>query len=147
MSSEAKCVHFIGVGGVGMSGIARVASDLGMKVSGSDMKASRYTQQLEEAGIPVFEPRTLRDEDELSRLRDLAPDAICVAAYGKILPQEVLDIPEHGCLNVHASLLPKYRGAAPIERAILAGEREAGVCIMHMEAGTTASAGRAKSAT
>lgn len=88
-----------------------------------------------EAGIPVFEPRTLRDEDELARLRELAPDAVCVAAYGKILPQEVLDIPRYGCLNVHASLLPKYRGAAPIERAILAGEREAGVCIMRMEAG------------
>lgn len=87
------------------------------------------------AGIPVFEPRTLRDEDELARLRELAPDVVCVAAYGKILPQEVLDVPRYGCLNVHASLLPKYRGAAPIERAILAGDREAGVCIMRMEAG------------
>lgn len=87
------------------------------------------------AGIPVFEPRTLRDADETARLAALRPDAICVAAYGMILPQEVLDIPRYGCLNVHASLLPKYRGAAPIERAILAGEREAGVCIMRMEAG------------
>ena len=87
------------------------------------------------ANIPVFEPRTLRDEAEVERLRALDPDVICVAAYGMILPQAVLDIPKHGCLNVHASLLPKYRGAAPIERAILNGDDEAGVCIMRMEAG------------
>lgn len=87
------------------------------------------------AGIPVFEPRSLRDEVEIERLAELAPDVICVAAYGRILPQEVLDIPAHGCLNVHASLLPKYRGAAPIERAILAGDEQTGVCIMRMEAG------------
>ena len=102
---------------------------------GKTLEPSPVKKVALEAGIPVFEPRTLRDEDELARLRGFKPDAICVAAYGKILPQEVLDIPEHGCLNVHASLLPKYRGAAPIERAILAGEREAGVCIMRMEAG------------
>ncbi|MDO5042447.1 MAG: methionyl-tRNA formyltransferase [Slackia sp.] len=102
---------------------------------GKSLEPSPVKKVALEAGIPVFEPRTLRDEDELARLRELAPDAICVAAYGKILPQEVLDIPRHGCLNVHASLLPKYRGAAPIERAILAGDREAGVCIMRMEAG------------
>lgn len=88
-----------------------------------------------EAGIPVFEPKTLRSEEEAERLRGFAPDAICVAAYGMLLPQNVLDIPPYGCLNVHASLLPKYRGAAPIERAILNGDREVGVCIMKMEAG------------
>ena len=84
------------------------------------------------ANIPVFEPRTLRDEVEVERLRALNPDVICVAAYGMILPQAVLDIPKHGCLNVHASLLPKYRGAAPINWAILNGERETGVTIMYM---------------
>lgn len=89
----------------------------------------------QEAGIDVFEPKTLRDPSEVERLRALAPDVICVAAYGMILPQEVLDIPRFGCLNVHASILPKYRGAAPIERAILNGDEEAGVCIMRMEAG------------
>ena len=83
------------------------------------------------ANIPVFEPRTLRDEAEVERLRALDPDVICVAAYGMILPQAVLDIPKHGCLNVHASLLPKYRGAAPIERAILNGDDEAGVHHAH----------------
>ena len=87
------------------------------------------------AGIPVFEPASLKNNEETLRLKQLAPDAICVAAYGKILPQAVLDIPKYGCFNVHASLLPKYRGAAPIERAILNGDSEAGVCIMRMEAG------------
>ncbi|VEG99957.1 Methionyl-tRNA formyltransferase [Slackia heliotrinireducens] len=88
-----------------------------------------------EAGIPVREPDTLRDPKEIAFLKELAPDAIVVAAYGKILPKEVLDIPPFGCINVHGSLLPKYRGAAPMERAILDGEAETGVCIMRMEEG------------
>ncbi len=87
------------------------------------------------AGIEVREPRTLRDAAEQEYLASLAPDAICVAAYGMILPTEVLDIPPYGCLNVHASLLPAWRGAAPIERAILHGDAQAGVCIMRMEEG------------
>ncbi len=87
------------------------------------------------AGIKVYEPRSLLDPEETERLCALNPRMICVAAYGKILPQEILDIPALGCLNVHASLLPKYRGAAPVERAILAGEKRTGVCIMRMEAG------------
>lgn len=86
-------------------------------------------------GLPVMEPRTLRDESVQRTLADLAPDVVCVAAYGAILPKAVLDIPRFGCLNVHASLLPRWRGAAPIERAILAGDEEAGVCIMRMEEG------------
>ena len=88
-----------------------------------------------ERGIPVFTPKTLRDADEQQALAALEPDAICVAAYGMLLPAEVLSIPKHGCLNVHASLLPRWRGAAPIERAILSGDEEAGVCIMRMEEG------------
>ncbi len=88
-----------------------------------------------ELGLPVFTPRTLRDEAVQADLRSLAPDAICVAAYGKILPQAVLDIPPLGCINVHASLLPRWRGAAPIQRAILAGDEVQGVSIMRMEAG------------
>ncbi len=87
------------------------------------------------AGIPVRCPRTLRDPDEQAALAALAPDVVCVAAYGAILPAEVLAIPRYGCLNVHASLLPRWRGAAPIERAILAGDAEVGVCIMAMEEG------------
>ena len=86
-------------------------------------------------GIPVRTPATLRDADVVRELADAAPDAICVAAYGMILPREVLGIPRLGCLNVHASLLPRWRGAAPVERAILAGDEEAGVCVMRMEEG------------
>ena len=86
-------------------------------------------------GIPVFQPKNLRGEETLAQLRALAPQVIVVAAYGRILPQAVLDVPDDGCLNVHASLLPKYRGAAPIHAAILNGETRTGVTIMKMEAG------------
>ena len=102
---------------------------------GSKLVSSPVKRVALESGIPVREPRTLRDAGELAFLRSLAPDVVCVAAYGKILPQAVLDVPCFGCLNVHASLLPKYRGAAPIERAILAGDEQVGVCIMRMETG------------
>lgn len=85
-------------------------------------------------GIPVHQPSTLRG-DTVSEIAALAPDVICVAAFGMLLPPEVLAIPPHGCINVHASLLPAYRGAAPIQRAILAGDDEAGVSIMRMEEG------------
>ena len=88
-----------------------------------------------ELGIPVREPRTLRDEDIKQALRDLTPDVMIVAAYGLLLPQDVLDIPRVGCVNVHASLLPRWRGAAPIQAAILAGDTESGISLMQMEAG------------
>lgn len=88
-----------------------------------------------EYGIPVYQPKNLRGEDTQQQLRDMAPEVIVVAAYGRILPQAVLDIPKHGCLNIHASLLPKYRGASPINACILHGETEAGVTIMQMDAG------------
>mgnify|MGYP000414223762 CR=1 FL=1 len=88
-----------------------------------------------ERGIPVFTPKTLRDVDEQQALAALEPDAICVAAYGMLLPAEVLSIPEHGCLNVHASLLPRWRGAAPIQWAVIAGDEKAGVTTMLMAEG------------
>ena len=88
-----------------------------------------------ERGISVFQPTTLRGEDFAELLMHLSPDLILVAAYGKILPENVLEFPKYGCVNAHASLLPKYRGAAPIQRAIMAGESETGVCAMRMEAG------------
>ena len=91
--------------------------------------------EAEEHGIPVYTPKTLKDESAICEIEALNPDVICVAAYGKILPKAVLDIPKHGCLNVHASLLPRWRGAAPIERAILAGDAVQGVSIMKMEEG------------
>lgn len=86
-------------------------------------------------GIPVFEPATLRDPTVVDDLRSLDPDVICVAAYGQILPVSVLLIPRYGCLNVHASLLPRHRGAAPVHRAILEGDSETGVAIMLMDEG------------
>ena len=88
-----------------------------------------------EYGIPVYQPKNLRGEDTQQELRDMEPEVIVVAAYGRILPQAVLDIPKYGCLNIHASLLPKYRGASPINACILHGETEAGVTIMQMDAG------------
>jgi len=86
-------------------------------------------------GLEVFQPVKLRNPDEVRRLAALKPDLILVAAFGQILPQSVLDIPPFGCLNIHPSLLPKYRGATPIPSAILAGESETGVTIMLMDAG------------
>ncbi|OBU68002.1 methionyl-tRNA formyltransferase [Stenotrophomonas maltophilia] len=86
-------------------------------------------------GIPVFQPESLKDEAAQQQLRDLQPDLMVVVAYGLILPKAVLAIPAHGCWNVHASLLPRWRGAAPIQRAIQAGDETTGVCLMQMEAG------------
>lgn len=83
-----------------------------------------------EHGIPVFQPTKLRDGTALETIQGLAPDLIVVAAYGRILPQEILDYPRLGCINVHSSLLPKYRGSAPIHWAVLNGDRETGVTIM-----------------
>jgi methionyl-tRNA formyltransferase len=88
-----------------------------------------------EHGIPVHQPERLKDPATHQPLIAAAPDVLVVAAYGLILPQAVLDIPRLGCLNIHASLLPRWRGAAPIQRAIEAGDRETGVTIMRMEAG------------
>jgi methionyl-tRNA formyltransferase len=89
----------------------------------------------QQAGLPVLQPERAREEAFLSALRELGPDLIAVAAYGQILPQGILDLPRFGCLNVHTSLLPRYRGAAPIQWAILNGDAETGVTIMKMDAG------------
>ena len=89
----------------------------------------------EKAGVPVLQPRSARTPEFRDELARLAPDVAVVVAYGKILPQAVLDVPRHGCLNVHASLLPKYRGAAPIQWALIRGETETGVTIMQLDAG------------
>ena len=89
----------------------------------------------QEHSLPVLQPQKIKDPAFLEELKKLAPDVIIVAAYGKILPKEVLEIPKYGCINVHASLLPKFRGAAPINWAILAGEKETGVTIMQMDEG------------
>jgi len=88
-----------------------------------------------EHGLPVYQPVTLKDGAFLEELKELDPELIIVAAYGKILPQYVLDYPKYGCINAHGSLLPKYRGAAPIQRAIIDGERETGITSMYMADG------------
>jgi len=92
-------------------------------------------ERAEELGIPVRTPKTLRDADEQARFGALDADLAVVAAYGLILPKPILDAPKHGCINVHASLLPRWRGAAPIQRAILAGDETSGVTIMRMDEG------------
>ena len=99
----------------------------GMKLLPSPVKVCALSHE-----IPVFQPAKMRDGEALGYLRELDPELIVVAAYGKILPSEILDYPVKGCINVHSSLLPKYRGAAPINWAILNGETVTGVTIMHM---------------
>ena len=86
-------------------------------------------------GLAVYQPQTLRDEAEQARLRELAPEGIIVVAYGKLLPKAVLEIPPRGCINVHGSLLPRWRGAAPIQWSVIAGDEKAGVTTMQMAEG------------
>ncbi|MBQ8182570.1 MAG: methionyl-tRNA formyltransferase [Clostridia bacterium] len=88
-----------------------------------------------DAGIPVFQPVTLKNGEGTKILEELKPDAVIVVAYGKILPKDFLEYPEYGCINIHGSLLPKYRGAAPIQRCVLDGEEFAGVTSMQMDEG------------
>lgn len=102
---------------------------------GKRLSPSAVQARAVELGLEVRCPVSLRHADALAEFDGLNLDAAVVAAYGLILPQGVLDAPEHGCINVHASLLPRWRGAAPIQRAILAGDTETGICIMQMEAG------------
>ncbi len=102
---------------------------------GKHLTASPVKQYALEQGIDVLQPATLKDDAEQAALAALEPDILIVAAYGLILPQAVLDVPHHGCLNVHASLLPRWRGAAPIQAAILAGDATTGISLMSMTAG------------
>lgn len=102
---------------------------------GRKLSASPVKQRALQLGLPVHQPPTLRNADAHAAIRDAAPDVMIVVAYGLLLPRSVLRIPRYGCLNIHASLLPRWRGAAPIQRAILAGDAETGVTIMQMDAG------------
>ena len=102
----------------------------GKKLTASPVKEFALSEN-----IPVWQPETLKDPQVVADIAALEPDVLVVAAYGLILPQQVLDIPKMGCLNVHASLLPRWRGAAPIQQAILNGDEKTGVCLMQMEAG------------
>lgn len=108
------------------------------RLQGRGMKlvASPVKQYAVEQGIPVYQPEKVRNNLEfIEEIKRLKPDVICVVAYGKILPQELLDIPKLGCINVHGSLLPQYRGAAPIQWAVLNGEKITGVTTMYMNSG------------
>jgi methionyl-tRNA formyltransferase len=102
---------------------------------GRKLLASPVKQLAQKAGIPVYQPVNFNREDDLTGLESLEADLMVVVAYGLILPKRVLDAPRLGCINIHASLLPRWRGAAPIQRAILAGDAESGITIMEMEAG------------
>ncbi len=102
---------------------------------GKKLQASPVKQLAETRSLPIFQPASLRKPEGIAQVRSLSPDLIIVAAYGLILPSEVLSIPPRGAVNTHASLLPRYRGAAPIPAAILAGDTETGVTLMQMDAG------------
>lgn len=102
---------------------------------GREPKAPPVKQLAQTLDLPIIQPEKLRQPEALEQLRNWAPDLVVVAAFGQILRQEVLDLPPHGCINVHASLLPRWRGASPINAAILHGDEETGVTIMKMDAG------------
>lgn len=102
---------------------------------GRELKAPPVKTLAQELNIPVMQPQKLREPDAMLQLREWNPDLIVVAAFGQILKKDVLDLPRYGCINVHASLLPRWRGAAPINAAVLAGDEETGVTIMKMDVG------------
>lgn len=106
---------------------------------GKKLRPSPVKQKAQELGLPVYQPESLRRgedaEDALATLTELAPELIVVIAYGQILPKTILELPKYGCINLHASVLPRWRGAAPIQRAILAGDAESGVTAMQMAEG------------
>ena len=127
------CLRRIHEDGQEIAGVytkADTPKNRGMKLTASPVKEYALAH-----GLPVIQPATFRDEAVIKELEALAPELICVVAYGKILPQRVLDIPKYGCINIHASLLPKLRGAGPIQWSILNGDRETGVTAMYLSAG------------
>lgn len=105
------------------------------KGRGKAMQATPVKEAAEKYGLTVYQPRRIREPEAVEKMRALSPEVIVVVAFGQIIPQEILDMPKYGCINVHASLLPKYRGAAPIQWAVLNGEEKSGVTIMRMDAG------------
>ena len=106
------------------------------KGRGMKMIATPVKEFAESKNLQVFQPERIRNNEEIiNKIKELVPDVICVVAYGKILPEEILDIPHLGCINVHGSLLPKYRGAAPIQWAVLNGDKTTGITTMYMDKG------------
>ena len=102
---------------------------------GKNMQMTPVKEEALKRGIPVYQPVKVRDPEFVQVIKELAPDVIVVVAFGQIIPQSILDVPPYGCINIHASLLPKYRGAAPIQWAVIDGERESGVTTMFMNEG------------
>jgi methionyl-tRNA formyltransferase len=140
-------IIFMGTAELSCASLQKLAADKSFQVvavvtqpdkpKGRELKLTPSPVKLlaEKLHLPVRQPLRARDEQFIAELRELKPDLMAVVAYGQILPQAILDIPRHGCLNVHTSLLPKYRGAAPIQWAIANGDAETGVTIMKMDAG------------
>ncbi len=118
-----------------LSVVAAVTQPDQPKGRGLKLQPTPVKEVAEAAHVPVLQPQRARDDEFIRQLAALKPDLIAVAAYGQILPQAILDLPRFGCLNVHTSLLPRHRGAAPIQRAILDGDTETGVTIIKMDAG------------
>ena len=139
-------IMFMGTPEISATCLRRLATDgfeVVCAVTGEDKPRGRkmimtptdVKRAAEELKIPVYTPKTLRDGSFDSVLEEISPDLIVVVAYGKILPASVINYPRYGCINLHVSLLPKYRGAAPMQRAIMEGERETGVTVMQMDEG------------
>ncbi|HEY5705852.1 MAG TPA: methionyl-tRNA formyltransferase [Terrimicrobiaceae bacterium] len=140
-------VVFLGTGEIGVPTLKALAATAFHEIqavftqpdrpAGRDLKMrpSPVKVAAQELGLPVFQPEKIRTPEALAELRALAPDVIVVAAYGQILPKAVLSLPSFGCINIHASLLPRHRGASPIQAAILEGDTESGITIMQMDEG------------
>lgn len=135
-TAELSCASLEKLAGDGNFSVVAVVTQPD-KPKGRELKLTPSPVKIlaEKFNLPVLQPLKARDAQFIGELRELKPDLIVVVAYGQILPQTILDLPPHGCLNVHTSLLPKYRGAAPIQWAIADGEAETGVTIMKMDAG------------
>ncbi len=140
-------IVFLGTGDIGVPSLRALAAEPAHEVvgvhtqpdrpAGRDLKlrASPVKEAARDLGIPVFQPVRIRAADSVEELRSLQPDVLVVVAYGQILPREILDLPRFGCINVHASLLPRHRGASPVHAALLAGDSVSGVTIMQMDEG------------
>lgn len=129
----AQCLNAILKAGYNVLGV--VTQPDKPKGRGYEMAKSAVKIMAEEKGLAIYQPETMKNEAFLPTLRQLQPDIIVVVAYGKILPSYILEFPPHGCINIHGSVLPKFRGAAPIQRAIIEGEKETGITIIKMDEG------------
>jgi len=140
-------IVFIGTGEIGLPTLRALLRSPAHKLVGvvtqpdkpvgraQQVQAPPVKAELAQTSLPILQPARLRDEEAVAQVRDLAPDVIVVMAYGQILPRSVLEIPRIACLNLHASLLPRYRGAAPIQAAIAAGDAETGITVIYMDEG------------